>query len=37
MMLREHGNFEVRKLKWEDAAERCRQIYDQLLSSAVCV
>jgi glycosyltransferase involved in cell wall biosynthesis len=35
--LREHGNFEVRKLKWEDAAERCRQIYEQLLSSPVCV
>ncbi len=37
MTLREHGNFEVRKLKWEDAAEKCRQIYEQLLSSAVCV
>jgi glycosyltransferase involved in cell wall biosynthesis len=37
MTLREQGNFEVRKLKWEDAAERCRQIYNQLLSSAVCV
>jgi len=37
MTLREHGNFEVRKLKWEDAAAKCLQIYNQLLSSAVCV
>ena len=35
--LKEHGNFEVRKLKWEDAAEKCRQLYDQLVASAVCV
>jgi glycogen(starch) synthase len=35
--LREHGNFEVRKLRWEDAAERCRQIYLQLIEQAVCV
>ena len=35
--LKEHGNFEVRKLKWEDAAERCRQVYNQLVASAVCV
>jgi glycosyltransferase involved in cell wall biosynthesis len=37
MTLKEHGNFEVRKLKWEDAAARCLEIYNQLLSSAVCV
>jgi glycogen(starch) synthase len=37
MALREHGNFEVRKLKWEDAAERCRQLYDQLVASTICV
>ena len=37
MALKEHGNFEVRKLKWEDAAERCRQLYNQLTASAVCV
>jgi glycogen synthase len=37
MTLREYGNFEVRKLKWEDAAQKCQQIYNQLLSSAVCV
>jgi glycosyltransferase involved in cell wall biosynthesis len=37
MTLKEHGNFEVRKLKWEDAAEKCRQIYLQLIERAVCV
>ncbi len=37
MTLKEHGNFEVRKLKWEDAAEKCRQIYEQLVSQPVCV
>ncbi|MBN1788711.1 MAG: glycosyltransferase family 4 protein [Sedimentisphaerales bacterium] len=35
--LKEHGNFEVRKLKWEDAAERCRQIYEQLAAQPVGV
>jgi hypothetical protein len=37
MALKEHGNFEVRKLKWEDAAERCSQLYNQLVASAVYV
>jgi len=36
MALKEHGNFEVRRLKWEDAAQKCLQIYNQL-ASAVCV
>ena len=31
MTLREHGNFEVRKLRWADAAERCAKIYGELL------
>ncbi|OHB59674.1 MAG: hypothetical protein A2173_06445 [Planctomycetes bacterium RBG_13_44_8b] len=35
--LREHGNFEVRKLKWKDAAEKCRQIYMQLAAEPVGV
>jgi len=35
--LKEHGNFEVRKLRWEDAAEKCRQIYLQLIEQSVCV
>jgi len=37
MTLKEHGNFEVRKLRWEDAAEKCKQIYEQLIDQAVCV
>ncbi|MGD0784222.1 MAG: glycosyltransferase [Sedimentisphaerales bacterium] len=37
MTLKEHGNFEVRKLRWEDAAEKCKQIYSQLVEQAVCV
>ena len=37
MTLKEHGNFEVRKLRWEDAAEKCRQIYSQVAAEAVCV
>ncbi|MBN1816115.1 MAG: glycosyltransferase family 4 protein [Sedimentisphaerales bacterium] len=31
MTLREHGNFEVRRLRWADAAEKCGRIYDELL------
>jgi len=31
MTLREHGNFEVRKLKWEDSARKCAAIYDNML------
>jgi glycogen synthase len=31
MTLRNHGNFEVRKLRWKDAALRCMSVYDQLL------
>ncbi len=34
MMLREHGNFEVRKLKWKDSAEKCAQVYADVLVSA---
>jgi glycosyltransferase involved in cell wall biosynthesis len=26
--LREHGNFEVRKLSWTDSARRCLEVYD---------
>lgn len=37
MTLKEHGNFEVRKLRWEDAAEKCKQIYQQLLEQPVSV
>ncbi len=31
MTLREHGNFEVRKLRWEDSARKCAAIYDDML------
>ncbi len=31
MTLRNHGNFEVRKLRWKDAARRCIDVYEQLL------
>ena len=30
MTLREHGNFEVRKLRWEDAARKCLAVYESL-------
>lgn len=31
MTLRNHGNFEVRKLRWKDSARRCAQIYEETL------
>jgi glycogen(starch) synthase len=31
MTLRDHGNFEVRKLRWKDAAQQCARVYEQLL------
>jgi len=31
MMLRNHGNFEVRKLRWKDSAEKCARIYEETL------
>jgi glycosyltransferase involved in cell wall biosynthesis len=31
MTLRDHGNFEVRRLRWTDAASRCAQIYQDTL------
>ena len=30
MTLREHGNFEVRKLRWEDAARKCLDVYNSV-------
>ncbi|MCP4452952.1 MAG: glycosyltransferase [Planctomycetes bacterium] len=35
LTLRNHGNFEVRKLRWEDSAEKCASIYEDMLM-AVC-
>lgn len=37
MTLKEHGNYEVRKLRWEDAAEKCRQVYLQVVEQELCV
>ncbi|MHC4519142.1 MAG: glycosyltransferase family 4 protein, partial [Planctomycetota bacterium] len=34
MTLRNHGNFEVRKLRWKDAARRCVAVYEELLVCA---
>lgn len=31
MTLREHGNFEVRKLTWEDTARKCAAVYGDLM------
>ncbi len=33
--LREHGNFEVRKLRWEDAAVNCAKVYSDAMLQAV--
>ena len=34
MTLRSHGNFEVRKLRWRDAARHCLEIYEEMLVPA---
>ncbi len=34
MTLRSHGNFEVRRLRWKDAARRCLGVYERLLVPA---
>lgn len=34
MTLREHGNFEVRKLRWRDAAEKCAKVYEDVMVKA---
>ena len=31
--LQNHGNFEVRKLRWEDSATKCAKIYEQALAA----
>lgn len=31
MTLRSHGSFEVRKLRWQDAAAKCAKIYEEML------
>ena len=35
MTLREHGNFEVRKMSWQEAARQCIDVYDSLLAVPV--
>ncbi|MFH1370038.1 MAG: glycosyltransferase family 4 protein [Planctomycetota bacterium] len=32
--LRNHGNYEVRKLRWKDSAQRCAKIYEESLVGA---
>ncbi len=34
MTLRSHGNFEVRRLRWKDAAAKCARIYEETLVPA---
>ncbi|MBM4027805.1 MAG: glycosyltransferase family 4 protein [Planctomycetes bacterium] len=36
MTLRSHGNFEVRKLRWKDAARHCLEIYQDMLVAVGC-
>jgi len=31
MMLRNHGNYEVRKLRWKDSAAKCVRIYEETM------
>jgi len=31
MTLKQHGNFEVRKLQWKDTAHKCARIYQEML------
>lgn len=31
--LRNHGNYEVRRLKWKDSAAKCARIYEQMLAA----
>jgi len=31
LTLREHGNFEVRKLRWSDAARKCLKVYSETM------
>ena len=32
MTLKSHGNFEVRKLRWEDSAAKCIKVYEEALA-----
>jgi glycosyltransferase involved in cell wall biosynthesis len=35
--LRNHGNFEVRKLRWKDSAQKCAKVYEDALRAVVPV
>jgi glycogen(starch) synthase len=35
LTLREHGNFEVRKLRWSDAARKCLKVYQETTQAVV--
>jgi glycosyltransferase involved in cell wall biosynthesis len=35
LMLRSHGNYEVRKLRWQDTAQKCVRIYEEAMAGAV--
>ena len=30
LTLQNHGNFEVRKLRWKDSAAKCARIYEKI-------
>jgi glycosyltransferase involved in cell wall biosynthesis len=32
--LKSHGNYEVRKLRWKDSAQKCARIYEEALAAA---
>jgi glycogen(starch) synthase len=32
LMLRSHGNYEVRKLRWQDTAQKCVKIYEEAMA-----
>jgi glycosyltransferase involved in cell wall biosynthesis len=34
LTLRDHGNYEVRKLRWEDSARKCIRLYEDILVPA---
>lgn len=34
LTLRDHGNYEVRKLRWEDSARKCMRLYEDMLVPA---
>jgi glycosyltransferase involved in cell wall biosynthesis len=33
MMLRNYGNYEIRKLRWTDAAAKCAKIYEEMMAA----